>query len=420
METKQPKTFWILFLVNFLERFSYYTVRSLIIVYMVKVLLFSTKKTGSIYAWYTSAFWIAPLLCGIFADKFFGAKKSVVLGCVLMALGYFCMAFKSVSVFYAALFLIALGSGFFRPAFAVSVGSVYNAGDIRRDSGFTLLIIATSLGAFLAPLIGGFVNDVMGFYASFALAGFIAIAGFFIYLKSSRNLGLQVLHTKTAESLQNTTNGRSRKNLYPIFILMFFAFLFMLAYYLPANGFALFGSENTQFSGFGSDISPGIYITTVINIFVLILIPVLAQVWILLALKNKNPSTPAKFAIGFGLLLIGFLIIISAGFLAKTAKISVLWVVSAYLFYCISELFVSPIMLSAITRISPHRKACTFIGLWTFLFSMAAFAAGFLASDYDILAPYKVFILPTLLGFASLAILVIFVKKIKLRMSKVG
>jgi POT family proton-dependent oligopeptide transporter len=177
---KQPAGIYFLFTVEMWERFNYYGMRALLVLFMTKYMMFSTEKAGSMYGWFTGLVYMSPLIGGYIADRYWGRGKAIITGCTLMAIGQFTLASTTLSwssssvvttIFYVALLLIVIGNGFFKPNISATVGSLYEKNDPRRDGGFTIFYMGVNLGAFFAPLVCGPLGERVGWGYGFAAAG---------------------------------------------------------------------------------------------------------------------------------------------------------------------------------------------------------------------------------------------------------
>ena len=183
-----PVGLYVLFFTEMWERFSYYGMRRLLVLYMVNYFKWAQKDASAIYKWYTSLVYLTPLLGGYLADRYLGNKRAVVIGAVLMAIGHFLMAFEAYSIFTAALIFLILGNGFFKPNMSTQVGRLYPQNDARRDGAYTIFYMGINLGAFLSPLICGWLaaNTVGEYHTGFTMAGIGMVFGLVIYLVGMR------------------------------------------------------------------------------------------------------------------------------------------------------------------------------------------------------------------------------------------
>ena len=170
------------------ERFSYYGMRALLVPYMLNYLLFQPASSSSTYKWYTSLVYLTPLIGGFLADRYLGLRAAVVMGGVLMAVGHFLMAFEPLPFFYTALGFLIVGNGFFKPNISTMVGKMYRQGDVRRDGAFTIFYMGINLGAFLAPLVCGFLRQKYGPHHGFAAAGIGMMIGLTVFLVGQKRV----------------------------------------------------------------------------------------------------------------------------------------------------------------------------------------------------------------------------------------
>lgn len=177
-----PRGLGLLFLVEMWERFSYYGMRALLVLYLVNFLKWSDGDAARLYGTYTSLVYLTPLIGGYLADRFIGTRRSLVIGSIVIAAGHFCLAFQSMTTFYIGLTLIIIGTGFFKPNVSTMVGQMYREGDTRRDAGFTIFYMGVNLGGFLAPLVCGYLGQRVGWHYGFAAAGVGMLLGLGIYL----------------------------------------------------------------------------------------------------------------------------------------------------------------------------------------------------------------------------------------------
>src|SRR5665647_671332 len=177
-----PRGLGLLFVVEMWERFSYYGMRALLVLYLVNYLKWSDGDAARLYGTYTSLVYLTPLVGGYLADRYIGTRRSLVIGSIIIAMGHFSLAFQSMTSFYLGLGLIIIGTGFFKPNVSTMVGQIYREGDTRRDAGFTIFYMGVNLGAFLAPLVCGYLGQRVGWHYGFAAAGVGMLIGLGIYL----------------------------------------------------------------------------------------------------------------------------------------------------------------------------------------------------------------------------------------------
>ena len=199
-----PRGLMVLFFTEMWERFSYYGMRALLVLYMVNYFKWTQQDASMVYKWYTSLVYLTPLLGGFLADRFLGNKWAIVVGASLMSIGHFCMAFEQVPIFYMALVFLILGNGFFKPNMSTQVGRLYSVGDPRRDGAYTIFYMGINLGAFLSPIVcGALANGTKwGYHAGFAAAGVGMVIGLVTYLS-----GLRWVHELPVEAEYTNSNA---------------------------------------------------------------------------------------------------------------------------------------------------------------------------------------------------------------------
>ena len=434
-----PKALFYLFFAEMWERFSFYGMRALLTLYLIKDYYSHLENNEEIaygiYAAYGALVYLTPLIGGYLADKFIGYRKSIIYGGVLMALGHFFMAFPTDFFFYGALGLLIMGNGFFKPNISTLVGSLYEEGDVKRDGGFTIFYMGINLGAMIAPLFCGYLGETYGWHWGFGAAGLGMLAGLLVFWQGIKadvlgDKGLQPSEYKTKKIL-----GLSISNL--IYTLGFiavpvFAYLIILdtqsamlgnvlsivgAAVLLYVGYIIYDYKSVQkdhksgdrliaimilavfctifwacFEQAGSSITVWVdkcvnlvgmnaSQTNAINPFYIVLLAIpFSWIWTKLGALNKNPNTPMKFALGIFQLGIGFLIFAStAHFIGENGKVPFLFVFLGYFLITTGELFLSPIGLSKVTELAPKKIAAFIMGVWFLSSTFAHYISGVIA-----------------------------------------
>ena len=390
-----PKGLTTLFLTEMWERFSYYGMRSLLVLYMVAPLTsgglgFDVPKATSIYGIYTGAVYFTNVFGGLLADNLLGARLAVLIGGIIIACGHFSLAFQALPSFYAGLFLVAIGTGLLKPNVSVMVGQLYRDNDPRRDSGFSIFYMGINLGGMIAPLVCGYIGQRISWHAGFAMAGVGMTLGLIQFLAQRKRLA-SVGNRDTAPKVGRTANARSlssedKRRLVVVILLCFFSLLFWTAFEQAGSSFNLFAERHTrtEFLGFSF---PSSWFQSVNSIFILALAPVFSWMW--LRLGSRQPSTPAKFSFGLFFVSVGMFVIAGAALLIGSGKVSPLWLVVVYFIHTIGELFLSPVGLSTVTKLSPLRLVGLMMGVWFLATSignyLAGVAAGFYQDDANVL-----------------------------------
>jgi POT family proton-dependent oligopeptide transporter len=407
-----PRGLSTLFFTEMWERFSYYGMRAFLILYMTASaanggLGFADTQAASIYGLYTGSVWGGSILGGIIADRFLGQYRSVLLGGAIIAAGHFTLAFHALPFFYSGLALIVIGTGLLKPNVSTMVGSLYPADDSRRDAGFSLFYMGINLGAMLGPIIAGYLAQRVDWHLGFACAGVGMALGLTQYVWGRGRLKAAIerlsleRQSRRAAAASQTAQADARgftasewKRIGMILILVAAATLFWAAYEQAGSTLTLFADRYTRLDVFGIPF-PSSWFQSVQPIFVILLAPVFAWIWI--RLGRREPSIAAKF--GLGLLFMGaaFLILIPAGAMAQAGgnvRVSPWWLFWSYAVSELGELCISPVGLSAVTRLAPLRIVGLMMGVW------------FLGSTFgNLLAGYAA-ALPTYMSFEGLFVLV--------------
>lgn len=411
-----PKGLFLLFFVEMWERFSYYGMRALLVLYMVKSLDFSTEKSGQVYGWYTGLVYLTPLIGGYIADRYLGQRKCIMIGAILMALGHFVMAFPPLPFFYSALILLIIGNGFFKPNISTVVGSLYDKNDPARDSGFTIFYMGINLGAIFSPLVCGTLGEKLGWHWGFGAAGVGMLLGLAMYMWGQKALlGDKCMYPACSAKNKDIDYDKpltiiEKKRIAVIFIMAFFTIFFWSAFEQAGSSLTLFADRETnRMIPFINWEMPASYFQSFNPLLIVIFAPFFSKAWIRLGEMHKEPSTPIKFVWGLGLLAIGFVVMMAAAAAyQQSGPVSMLWLFAAYFFHTMGELCLSPVGLSMVTKLSPAKFVSMMMGTW-FLSSFAAnLVGGIFAGNYDSMNHTTFFMIPTgtALGAALLLILV--------------
>ena len=437
-----PKGLFYLFFSELWERFSFYGMRALLTLYMVKELFVAFEERDTvafgIYASYGTLVYATPALGGMLADKLLGFRKAIMLGAVFMALGHFVLAFEHPVFFYIALGLLIVGNGLFKPNISSFVGTLYSKGDKRRDSGFTIFYMGINVGAFVAPLLCGWLGETYGWHYGFGIAGLGMLFGLAIFWRGVKNnvFGEYGLPPRR-EVLELKKFGLKIKYIIPLiatlivpiiayviqqgdFVFeMFDAVLFegtivsfifniivigiviyliwmiakvsleerkkliaivLLSFLMTIfwSFYELSGSLITLFADRNVHL---IFITSsgtnaLTAMFVILLALPFSALWIYLSKITRNPRTPYKFAFGLVSIGIGFALLAFSGqFADDVGRVPFVFLLAGYLMFVVGELSMSPVGLSKITELSPKRFVGFMMGLW-FLASAYAFNLG--------------------------------------------
>ena len=450
-----PKGLFYLFFAELWERFSYYGMRALLMLYMVNEFFtyitdeaYREEMSFGIFAAYGSLVYATPVLGGMIADKFIGFKKSIMLGGILMALGHFFMAFYFKSdvlgfevsainhfFFYTALALLIVGNGFFKPNISTMVGRLYPEGDDRRDSGFTIFYMGINAGAFLAPLVCGWLGYEYGWHYGFGAAGIGMIAGLLVFMKGMNDgvfgdngqqpieyiekkmYGMRTdyffylvaalmvpiaaflvkynalevlegmhLHSALLSLLGVIILGILGKKmielsrmevfrLLSVLVLTLLITVFWSFFELAGTAITLFAERNVNLTLLNASqtnaINPG---------YIIFLAIPFSMMWVYLSKTQRNPTTPNKFALGILQLGLGFIVFaMSAQYMDAAGRTPFMFLMIGYLLLTTGELFISPIGLSKVTELSPKSMTAFMMGVYFLSSSYAHYISGAIA-----------------------------------------
>ncbi len=399
-----PKGLSTLFFTEMWERFSYYGMRAFLILYMTAGpaaggLGFADADAASIYGTYTGSVWAAAIFGGLVADRLLGQYRCVLIGGIVITLGHFSLAFKALPFFYAGLCLIVIGTGLLKPNVSTLVGSLYEQGDARRDAGFSIFYMGINLGAFVGPLLAGWLAQKVDWHLGFAAAGFGMAAGLVQYVLGKKRLqpALDRLATRPREAASSSPSsggftGQEWKRMGAVAIFFLFAAIFWGAYEQAGSTLNLFADRYTRLSVLGLEF-PSSWFQSVQPIFVILLAPAFAWLW--MRLGSREPSSPAKFAWGLFLMGFSFLVLVPAARLAQDGtgtRVSPWWLVAAYFISELGELCLSPVGLSVVTKLAPVRIVGLMMGVWFLSNALGNKLAGWAAGFFSTMP------LPTLFG----------------------
>jgi POT family proton-dependent oligopeptide transporter len=389
-----PRGLALLFVVEMWERFSFYGMRALLVLYMVHVLGWPDDRADHLYGLYMGAVYLTPLLGGWLADRFIGTRRSLVIGGLIIAAGHFVLAVPNLSTFYPGLILVVIGTGFFKPNVSTMVGQLYRAGDPRRDAGFTIFYMGINLGGFIAPLICGYLGQRVGWHYGFGAAGVGMLLGLAAYLifraRYLPGIGVTTARqqaTATGHHGQPLTAAEWRRiaALAIVFVLVAF---FWASYEQGGSSLNLFADRYTDLH-LGTRTIPSSWFQSAQPMFVLLLAPVFAFIWRWLSARHAEPSTAFKMALGLALLGGGYGFMVVGGRIADAcvathpgggcAVVSPFWLTTTYLFTVLGELCVSPVGLSYVTKVAPARLASLLMGGFFLTNAAGNYLAGFLA-----------------------------------------
>ena len=418
-----PKGLYLLFATEMWERFSYYGMRGLLTLYLTKAAIegglgFDDANAGLIYGIYTGLVYLTPIFGGWLADNVLGQRKSITIGGILMALGQLCLFMSSsehISMFYSGLILLIIGNGFFKPNISTVVGQLYPPGDQRKDSAFTIFYMGINLGAFLAPLVCGYLaEDVFavkdaagkissyGFNYGFLAAGIGMIIGQILFNLLGQSYlgdlgkepGAKLQKAQSSESTPLTREEKQRMNV--IVIMMLFNIFFWAGFEQAGSSISLYTDRFIDRS-MGDWTIPTSWFQSVNPLFIVLLGPLFTLLWTYTNRKNKEPNSIVKMGLGMILLGLGFFLMIGAALQRggdidnQAVKANVMWLVGTYLIHTMGELCLSPVGLSLVTKLAPLRLGSLMMGVWFLSSFIANFLSGYLVQFFATMGAMTIF-----------------------------
>lgn len=399
---KHPPALYLLAATAAGERFAYYGMRALLILYMVAGITgtmpgmnFSEGIASNIYGVFNGLCYLFPFFGGILADRYIGERKSVTVGGIFILSGLIIMSVSGAKVpFFTGLTFIAIGNGFFKPTVVSMIGSLYEQGDPRRDNAYTLYYQLFNGAVFFAPIACGAVSVAWGYRAGFMVAGVAVALSVMAYLILSKkflgNIGLEPKRKKTDQSVieKSTLTKEDKDRISVIFTMLFFVTFFWAGYEQAGSSLSLFTEKYINRNVLGFEI-PTPWFQSVNPLLVLIFGFLFSALWSYLSRKGKNPSTPVKMGMGMILLGIGFLFMLGA--VAQrggensdmTVKAGMFWLILTYLFHTFGELMLSPIGLSMVSKLAPAPMVSMFMGVWFISTFLAHVIGGIVASEVN-------------------------------------
>lgn len=424
-----PRGLAVLFFTEMWERFSYYGMRALLVLYMTQHLLLEADKgkailgydglkafviwwksvfgiqasdittqmiSSEIYGLYTGFVYFTPFFGGLLADKVFGQRKSVYIGGVLMAIGHFLMA--SETMFFVALLFLILGNGCFKPNISTQVGFLYKDGDKRKDSAYTLFYMGINLGAFFSPLVCGALGQKVGWHYGFAAAGIGMLVGLVVYHFGRGYLPTDQMKAAVAASKDaGALTTKEWKAIGALALLCFVNVIFWSVYEQQGNTLQLWADERTNWG-----VIPSTFFQSFNPLFIFLFAPLLNIFWAAQAKEGKEPTSVTKMGLGCLFLGIAFVIMIAAAkMIPEGQKGSVLWLIMTTVIVTMGELYLSPIGLSLVSKVAPKRLVSAMMGMWFLSSFLGNYLSGFIGGYYELMTKDQFFALMTGLGVGA-------------------
>ena len=478
-----PRGLSTLFFTEMWERFSFYGMRALLILFMTAApaaggLGFDAATAGAIYGLYTASVYMFTLPGGWIADRLIGPQRAVLYGGIIIAAGHFSMAVPSLTTFYLGLVLIVIGTGLLKGNVSVIVGRLYAADDVRRDAGYSIFYMGINTGAFVAPLVCGYLGQRVSWHLGFAAAGIGMVLGLIQYSAGRKYLGTAGLHPADPGTPQALARQKSdamrwlligggslvllagaiaagiipvtatqvsdaagflllaiavgffgwvlfsggwtraeRNHLIVIFVLFLGYALYGSAFEQAGSTLNLFADRNTQTSIGGWEF-PSSWFQSLNPLFVITFAPLFAWLWVRLARGGNDLGAPAKFSLGLLLVGIGFLVLVPAAALSSDGtRVAPTWLVVTYLLHTWGELALSPVGLSAMSKLAPVRIGGLVMGVWFLGASVGNYVGGRVAGFYESLPLPNLFGYTAIFAIAAGVLMLIFAKRLN-RMSE--
>lgn len=417
----QPSQLYRLIAVYMCERFGYFWIRSVLTLYMIKILLFSTREAYSIFAAFSALLYLAPLLGGYIADQLIGNRRATIMGGGLLSLGLVLLGMPGDTYIYIALGVIICGKGLYAPSITTALGGIYQQNDSRREGGFSLMYAAINVSAIIPPIIAAGFVFYFGWHCAFDIAGLITLLGTIFFSISTENK-IEIKRTSfyacllivasiviatylfafliQKTQLINITiiifssililytfkitlklSESDRKKLLMCFFLTIFSIIFVTLSQQSSMSLTVFTEYNVE-RNVGSWNIPTYFFLALNPFFIITCAPILSCLWFKLGKVNLNPSISIKFAVGTIFLGIGFIVLLLAMTLMQSAsgKINFPWVILSYFLQSISELLIYPIGLAMMTEFAPKQIKGFMVGIWYFATAVASSLAGFISN----------------------------------------
>ncbi len=445
-----PKGLATLFFTEMWERFSYYGMRAILLLFMIASVEkggmgLDTKTGAAVYGLYTMFVYLLALPGGWLADKFFGLRRSIFYGGCLIAAGHLILAFPFTETFFVGLLFIVAGTGLLKPNVSSMVGEIYPSDDqVKRDSGFSIFFMGINIGGLIGPFIVGYLGQKVDWHYGFAAAGIGMIAGVIQYKLTEKNLGTAgldpnrladpVAEAKRYKSIRtglwitvlfiaavvtlllskiiviNPTvfagvsgivilacaflyfiyvflaeklDADERKKVMAILLIFLTVAMFYAGYEGQGSSLNIFADKYTNMF-IGSFEMPSSWLQSAPSFFVLLLVPFFAWLWVTLAKKNLNPSTPIKLVLGLVFMGLGYLVMVKASaILVGGEKPLPHWLIITYMLHTIGEICLYPIGMSAITKLSPKRLVGQMMGVFFMALALGNLVAGLYAGEFN-------------------------------------
>ncbi len=415
-KAKHPAGLYVLFFTEMWERFSFYTMFAVFVFYMDEALHMGSSQLHNTYAFYSGFVYFTPLLGGYLADKYLGCRKSVLIGAVLMALGHFGLFVGSYAIFYPALIVLILGNGFFKPNISTMVGNLYPQNSPLRDSAFNIFYMGINIGAFAAPLLAGWLHETYGFRWAFLAAAIGMVLSTVVLTVFNRYIadadGVRAMDE--GETERTFTKAEEKQHIWALLVVFGIVIIFWTAYMQYGDVLMFWARDNTAPMHIGNFHMPAEWYQSVNPVFIILFTPLLVALWGFLNRRGKEPSTGAKMLYGMMMTAGAFMIMVLAARLYDHTGLPVAshWLISFYAVITVSELLLSPMGLSYVTRVSPPRMRSTMMGLWFVASGIGGYLSGFLGQWWDKISHPAYFMVTVVGSLVAVALMAVSLKTI--------
>lgn len=398
-----PQGLFILFLTEMWERFSFYGMRAILVLFLVDQykggLGWSEAATNKFYGLYIMLVYFLSIPGGFIADRYIGHKAAVLWGGILQCIGHFLLALRSEYLFFVGLSAIIIGTGLLKPNISTMVGGLYEEGDTKRDSGFAIFYMGINIGSMFAAAIVGLVGEVYGWHYGFGLAGVGMLIGLAIFILGQRYLKeipTQPLGTPKAYKVGGTAfnvTKEEKEHLYVLMVCLLAVFIFFAAFE-QAGGLLNLYAKNHTHRYVGNWEIPASTLQSLNPMCIVCLSPIVSLIWMRLTKRYAYISSIYKMGIGNIIVGLGTLFMVGAVLqkeASPTGKSDLSWLIMTYLFYTLGELSLAPVFLAFVTKIAPKSMQASIMGVFFAVVGMAGLAAGYLGALVNQLGELMVF-----------------------------
>lgn len=396
---KHPAGLYVLFFTELWERYSFYALIALLVLYMDEYLLFPKAKTYQVWGGFMGAVYFLPLLGGFLADRWLGFYRAVIIGAVLMGIGQFVLATGGGTTFFLALGLIAAGTGMLKPNVSNIVGGLYTDRPHLRDAGFNIFYMGINTGAFIAPLVVAWLRKDYGWNAAFMSSAVAMILAIAVFTLGKRYLPAGAQKTDAANDAANEPTSDAFMRVVALLVVFLIVIVFWVAFYQNGLTLTFWAKNNTATS-----IPPETF-QSVNPLGIILFSPLLVMLWSALRRRKSEPSTVSKMILGMLLTAATFGIMAAAGLVGgDTGRVSAGWLVSAYLVIALGEICLSPMGLSLVTKVAPARHRGTMMGAWFAATAAGGYLSGFVGQYWEQMSHSRFFILVAALLLVAAAL----------------